>query len=79
VVLDIGFAGKALGQVLSELNYKNLDEIPEFAGKLTTTEFLAREIHERLAKIVGETFKGRLRVTLGESHVAWASYESGDT
>jgi 6-pyruvoyltetrahydropterin/6-carboxytetrahydropterin synthase len=31
------------------MNYRNLDEAPEFAGRNTTTEFLAREIFDRIA------------------------------
>ena len=77
VVIDIGYAHEALKSVLQKLNYRNLDEIEEFSGKLTTTEFLARAIHEKLAQKVGSQFSGKLKVTLGESHVAWASYESG--
>ncbi len=48
IVVDIGRAGEVLRQVLAELNFRNLDEAPEFAGSNTTTEFLAREIFERI-------------------------------
>jgi 6-pyruvoyl-tetrahydropterin synthase len=82
VVVDIGLAAKALSSVLGELNYRNLDEDPNLAGQNTTTEFLARIIFERIAARirVGELGPGAaelnaLRVTLHESHVAWASYE----
>ena len=34
--------------MLAPLNYRNLDELPEFAGRNTTTEVLAREICERV-------------------------------
>lgn len=30
------------------LNYRNLDEVPEFKGRNTTTEFLCAEIFRRL-------------------------------
>ena len=82
VVADIGQLGDCLRAVLDELNYRDLDALPEFAGRNTTTEFLAREIHDRVAARIAN---GRLwpnaagltamRVTLRESHVAWASYE----
>lgn len=82
LVVDIGRASSALQTVLAGLNYKNLDEHPAFAGRNTTTEFLARAIHERLARAirVGELGEGALGleslvVTLHESHVAWGSYE----
>lgn len=76
VVIDIGLAHKVLGEVLGKLNYKNLDEESQFDGKLTTTEFLAKYIHTQIADAMHDTFQGTLKITLGESHVAWASYES---
>lgn len=82
VVIDIGRASEALKDVLSPLGYANLDEIPEFAGKLTTTEFLCRHIFEGLADAVLQRRTGagsdgvtRLRVTLHESHLAKAWFE----
>jgi 6-pyruvoyl-tetrahydropterin synthase len=81
LVVDIGLAAGALRAVLSELNYRNLDEEPDFAGVNTTTEFLAKIIADRLARRVadgslGEGARGlaEISVTLRESHVAWASY-----
>ena len=74
VVIDIGKAHDVLNDVLGELNYKNLDDKPEFKEMLTTTEFLAKWIHAQIASRCG-FFDGSLKVTLGESHVAWASYE----
>jgi len=82
IVVDIGLAGDQVASVLADLRYRNLDEEPAFAGRNTTTEFLAREIFERLAHAIhegrlGEGARGivSLRVTLKESHLAWASYE----
>lgn len=82
IVVDIGRAHDALRGCLGALNFKNLDDVPEFAGKNTTTEFLARVIFDR---IVGAIHRGELgseasgietvRVTLHESHVAWAAFE----
>jgi len=48
LVVDIGLASQSLAAVLAELNYKNLDEVPEFSGSNTTTEFLAAVIYERV-------------------------------
>jgi len=83
VVVDIGRAGDALRAVLSELNYRNLDEDPAFSGENTTTEWLARLLFERVAARIarGELGSGSeglesMRVTLHESHVAWASYDA---
>ena len=78
VVIDIGLAQQLLSETLSSLQYKNLDELPQFKGKLTTTEFLARYIHDELKEKTKDVFSGRIMVTLGESHIAWASYE-GET
>ena len=82
LVVDIGLASQALKRVLEALNYRNLDEEPAFAGKNTTTEFLAREIFDRVAAelragALGAGAQGMdaISVTLNESHVAWASYE----
>jgi 6-pyruvoyl-tetrahydropterin synthase len=82
LVVDIGRAGDLPRSILAELNYRNLDEEPAFRGKNTTTEFLAREIFERIARAarageLGEGARGlaSICVTLRESHVAWGSYE----
>jgi len=82
VVVDIGRLSDSLHAVLEALNYRNLDEIPEFSGRNTTTEFLAREIFDRIAVQIEEgqlgsnaTGLSSMRVTLHESHIAWASYE----
>jgi 6-pyruvoyl-tetrahydropterin synthase len=82
IVVDIGRATEELHAVVAELNYRNLDDVPEFAGSNTTTEFLARYIADRLADRAraGDLGDGAraldgLVVTLRESHVAWASYE----
>jgi 6-pyruvoyl-tetrahydropterin synthase len=84
IVVDIGLATQELGAVVSELNYRNLDNEPEFAGTNTSTEFLAKVIADRLADRIekgalGEGAKGiaGIAVTLHESHIAWASYERG--
>ena len=82
MVVDIGRAGEQVKAVLAELNYRNLDDEPAFAGRNTTTEFLAREICERLMSAIrggafGEGARGvtSVSVTLSESHVAWGRYE----
>lgn len=82
LIVDIGLATRVLGEVLAEFHLSNLDELEEFRGRNTTTEFMARVIFERLAKAaqrgrLGDTAKGltAMCVTLHESHVAWASYE----
>jgi 6-pyruvoyl-tetrahydropterin synthase len=83
IVIDIGLAHEVLKATLGPLNYRNLDAIPEFAGRNTTTEFLAHHIHARLAEAARSGALGRdgralaaIRVTLSESHVARAWYEA---
>lgn len=82
LVVDIGRAAAQLHEVLAELNYRNLDEEPAFAGINTSTEALAKVVADRLAERVragalGEAARdlAGIAVTLRESHVAWASYE----
>jgi len=82
VVVDIGRATAALRAILAAFEYSNLDEQPAFEGRNTTTEYLSRFVFDRMAEKVaaGELGEGSdrvcsLRVTLHESHVAWASYE----
>src|SRR5262245_17377417 len=82
LVVDIGLAAQALHEILAELNHRNLDHEPAFAGVNTSTEALAQVIADRLAQRVraGGLGAGALgltgiAVTLHESHVAWASYE----
>jgi len=83
IVVDIGRAADALKALLTELNYRNLDDEASFRGRNTTTEFLSKEIFDRMVSRLrmGELGDGAfgieaLRVTLHESHVAWAAYES---
>jgi 6-pyruvoyl-tetrahydropterin synthase len=76
IVIDIDKAMKLLDEVLQPLSYKNLDDLPEFKNQLTTTEFLAAYIHHQVCKSCKEFFDGSLEITLGESHIAWASYEA---
>jgi 6-pyruvoyltetrahydropterin/6-carboxytetrahydropterin synthase len=82
LVVDIGLATDALRAVLSVFDYRNLDELDDFAGLNTTTEFLAHDIHRRLAAAIANGDLGPhasvlagMRVMLRESPRAWAAYE----
>lgn len=82
VVVDIGAALSVLGATLKPLNYQNLDALPQFAGVLTTTEFLCRHIFDAMAAAaksgaLGDDAAGlaRIRVTLHETDLARASFE----
>ena len=83
VVIDIGAAHAALNAIVKDLNYRNLDDIPEFGGFNTTTEFLTKYIFDRLADAARKGGLGRdgrelhaIRVTVAESPSARAWYEA---
>jgi 6-pyruvoyl-tetrahydropterin synthase len=83
IVVDIGLAHEALKEIVTSLNYRNLDDVPEFKGVNTTTEFLTKHVYDRLADAAKKGKLGRpagelkaIRVTLSESHVARAWYEA---
>jgi 6-pyruvoyl-tetrahydropterin synthase len=83
IVVDIGRALDSLKATLAPLNYRNLDDLPEFKGDNTTTEFLTKHIFDRLAQAARAGTLGRegrelaaIRVTLSESHIARAWYEA---
>ena len=82
LIVDIGMASALLSEILKPLNYRNLDEVPELAGSNTTTEFLCGEIHRRLSARIKDGALGEggkdldsLKITLHESHLAWATFE----
>lgn len=82
IVVDIGRAFEALHRLLADLNYRNLDEVPAFAGRNTTTECLARVVFDGLVAAIrrgdlgpGAAAVDQIRVTLHESHIASASFE----
>ena len=82
VVVDIGRASEVLRTLLGAVNFRNLDEVPEFKGRNTTTEFMARYVFDNVATAIdtgelGPNAHGieSLKVTLHESHIAAASFE----
>jgi 6-pyruvoyl-tetrahydropterin synthase len=83
IVVDIGRAADALRHIVGEMNYRNLDEEPSFAGRNTTTEVLARAVFDRMVAAIRAGTLGSgaagiesIRVTLHESHVASAAYDA---
>ncbi len=83
LLVDIGLARTELRRVLDDVDYRNLDEVVEFAGRNTTTEFMARHIHARLSAACGDGTLGdggrlvtSIKVLLRESPLAWAAYEA---
>ena len=83
LAIDIGLASALLAEALKPLNYSNLDDVPALAGKVTTTEFLARHLFDAIAaRIAAGAMEGsgapivRLKIVLHESHIARAWYEA---
>lgn len=83
IVVDIGLATETVKQILSSINYGNLDEHPDFRGRRSTTEAVARWVFLRVQEAIGAGRLGpsasgltRLKVTLHESHTARAGYEA---
>jgi 6-pyruvoyl-tetrahydropterin synthase len=82
IVVDIGRATDVLHRIVTDLNFRNLDDEPAFHGKNTTTEFLARVVFDRFVAAIARGELGAqargiatIKVTLHESHVAWAAFE----
>jgi len=82
MVVDIGRASGSVNAILAELNYRNLDDDTGFAGQNTTTEFLSRIVFDRILAGIRRGDLGAsgravesIRVTLHESHSAWAAFE----
>jgi 6-pyruvoyltetrahydropterin/6-carboxytetrahydropterin synthase len=82
IVVDIGRASEAVRRVLADLNFRNLDDVPEFTGRNTTTEFLARVVFDGVVTAIrrgdlglGAKAVEQVRVTLHESHIASASFD----
>jgi len=81
LVVDIGLATRVLSEVLEPLRYKNLDELEQFKGKFTTTEFLCKYIFDQVlielkqGKLADDSRVEKLRVSLQESYMARAWFE----
>jgi len=73
-VIDIAEALRILREITQTLDYRNLDDLEPFKGKLTTIEYLASYIHGEFRKRLAGRFNGLLKITLRESPQAWASY-----
>jgi 6-pyruvoyl-tetrahydropterin synthase len=83
IVVDIGCAQDVLKAALAPLNYRNLDDLPQFKGVNTTTEFLTRYVYDLLADAARSGKLGRaggelasIRITVAESPSARAWYEA---
>ena len=83
VVMDIGAAHQVLKHALAPWAYQNLDELEEFKGINTTTEYLAKCLHDKLADVARSGGFGRngdelasIAIVLNESHIASAGYDA---
>ena len=83
LLIDIALARTELRRILDALDYRNLDEEPDFAGRNTTTEVVAHHVWTLLAQAcrAGRLGEGgrqvtALKVLLRESPLAWAAYEA---
>jgi 6-pyruvoyl-tetrahydropterin synthase len=83
IVVDIARAHEVLRAGLAPLNYRNLDELPQFKGVNTTTEFLTKHLFDHLADAARRGDLGRdgrelksIRITVAESPLARAWYEA---
>ena len=81
IIMDLGVVTDILSDVLKFYSYKNLDEVEEFKGIITSTEFLAKDIYDRISSKLKNNYYSdyqslnKLKITLTESNVAWASFE----
>jgi 6-pyruvoyl-tetrahydropterin synthase len=83
IVVDIGRAHELLKAALAPLHFHNLDDLPQFKGINTTTEFLTKYVFDQLADAARAGSLGRepreltsIRVTVAESPSARAWYEA---
>ena len=81
IIMDLGVVTEILSDVLKFYSYKNLDEVEEFKNIITSTEFLAKDIFDRICRRLQKDYLKdfnklhKIKITLTESNVAWASYE----
>ena len=81
IIMDLGVVTDILTDTLKFYSYKNLDEIEDFKGIITSTEFLAKDIYDRISLKLKEDYYDdykslhKIKIILTESNVAWASYE----
>ena len=81
IIMDLGVVTDILTDTLKFYSYKNLDEVEDFKGIITSTEFLAKDIYDRISLKLKEDYYDdykslhKIKIILTESNVAWASYE----
>ena len=81
IIMDLGLVTTILKDTLKVYNYKNLDEVDEFKDIITSTEFLAKNICEKILNKLQNDYPNdykilkKIKISLQESNVAWATYE----
>ena len=81
IIMDLGVVTDILTDTLKFYSYKNLDEVEDFKGIITSTEFLAKDIYDRIILKLKEDYYDdykslhKIKIILTESNIAWASYE----
>ena len=81
IIMDLGVVTTILKDTLKVYNYKNLDEVDEFKDIITSTEFLAKNICEKITNKLQNNYPDdykilkKIKISLQESNVAWATYE----
>tara|TARA_B100000575_G_scaffold284426_1_gene278444 strand:+ start:83 stop:481 length:399 start_codon:yes stop_codon:yes gene_type:complete len=81
IIMDLGVVTTILKETLKVYNYKNLDEVDEFKNIITSTEFLAKNICEKILNKLQNYYPDdykilkKIKISLQESNVAWATYE----
>ena len=81
IIMDLGVVTTILKDTLKIYNYKNLDEIDEFQNIITSTEFLAKNIYDKIVNKLKSDYPNdynilkKIKISLQESNVAWATYE----
>ena len=74
IALDFKVLKKELDAILTELDHKYLNELPEFADKNPTSENLAKYIYKRLSSKVNDGKARVSKVRVCESLSSGASY-----
>ena len=81
IIMDLGIVTTLLKDILKKYNYQNLDDLEDFKNVITSTEFLAKDICNRISYELKKNYYDdyktlkKIKITLQESNVAWATYE----
>ncbi|MCC7104987.1 MAG: 6-carboxytetrahydropterin synthase [Chloroflexi bacterium] len=74
-LVDITLLQEALQATLGRLHYRDLGAVSELAGRNTTAEVVAEQIHRSVSESLTSRATGALRVQVWESEHAWAAVD----